>query len=136
MGPGQSKAGDLYVIVGFQDHLLFKRKENDILMELPVSFVDALLGTKIEVPTLTGKAVLTIPPGTHPGQIFRLKGKGFPDIGGYAPGDMLIKIVVDVPNSVSEEERQALEKLRKTSSTSPLVAEYQDKIKRLLSQRS
>ncbi|MBX3020443.1 MAG: DnaJ domain-containing protein [Bdellovibrionales bacterium] len=136
-GPaGNGKPGDLYVIVNFQDHPLFKRKDNDVLMELPVSFVDALLGTQLEVPTLTGKAMLSIPSGTHPGQIFRLKGKGFPDIGGYAPGDMLIKIIVDVPNKVSEEERQALEKLRKSSSTSPLVSEFRDKMKRLLQQRS
>lgn len=134
--PGSAKPGDLYVIINFQDHPLFKRKDNDVLMEMPVSFVDALLGTQLEVPTLTGKAMLTIPPGTHPGQIFRLKGKGFPDIGGYAPGDMLIKIVVDVPSTVSEEERQALEKLRKTSSTSPLVTEFRDKMKKLLAQRS
>ena len=136
-GPGGAgKAGDLYVIVNFQDHALFKRKENDVLMELPVSFVDALLGTQIEVPTLTGKAMLNVPPGTHPGQIFRLKGKGFPDIGGYSPGDMLIKVVVDVPSSVTEDERQLLEKLRKTSASSPLVTEYRDKMKRLLQQRS
>jgi molecular chaperone DnaJ len=133
---GSGKPGDLYVIIGFQDHLLFKRKDNDVLMELPVSFVDALLGTSIEVPTLTGKAALSIPSGTHPGQIFRLKGKGFPDIGGYAPGDMLIKVVIDVPNTVNEEERQALEKLRKSSSNSPLVTEFRDKMKRLLTQRS
>lgn len=136
-GPaGQAKPGDLYVIVNFQEHPLFKRKDNDVLMELPVSFVDALLGMQIEVPTLTGKAMLNIPTGTHPGQIFRLKGKGFPDIGGYAPGDMLIKIIVDVPSKVTEEERQALEKLRKTSSASPLVSEFRDKMKRLLQQRS
>lgn len=133
---GGTKPGDLYVIIGFQDHPLFKRKDNDVLMELPISFVDALLGTQIEVPTLTGKAMLSVPPGTHPGQIFRLKGKGFPDIGGYASGDMLIKVIVDVPNNVTDEERQALEKLRKTSSNSPLVAEFRDKMKRLLAQRS
>ena len=133
---GNAKPGDLYVIVNFQDHPLFKRKDNDVLMELPISFVDALLGVQMELPTLTGKAVLSIPAGTHPGQIFRLKGKGFPDIGGYAAGDMLIKIIVDVPSQVSEEERQALEKLRKSSSTSPLVSEFRDKMKRLLQQRS
>ncbi len=130
-----SKPGDLYVIVGFQDHILFKRKDNDVLMELPVSFVDALLGTSMEVPTLTGKASLNIPGGTHPGQIFRLKGKGFPDIGGYAPGDMLVKVVVDIPNTVSEEERAALEKLRKPANASPLVNEFKDKMKRLLQSR-
>lgn len=132
---GSAKPGDLYVIVNFHDHPLFKRKENDILMELPISFVDALLGTHLEVPTLTGKAVLNIPPGTHPGQIFRLKGKGFPDIGGYAPGDMLIKIIVDVPSTVTPEDREALERLRKSSSTTPLVTEFKDKMKRLLQQR-
>jgi molecular chaperone DnaJ len=132
---GTSKPGDLYVIVNFHEHALFKRKENDILMELPISFVDALLGTHLEVPTLTGKAMLTIPSATHPGQIFRLKGKGFPDIGGYAPGDMLIKIVVDVPNSITSEDREALERLRKSSSNTPLVSEFRDKMKRLLQQR-
>lgn len=134
--PSGGKPGDLYVIVNFQDHPLFKRKDNDVLLELPISFVDALLGVQIEVPTLTGKAMLNIPAGTHPGQIFRLKGKGFPDIGGYAPGDMLIKIVVDVPNNITAEDREALEKLRKTSSNTPLVTEFRDKMKRLLSQRS
>lgn len=132
---GNSKPGDLYVIVNFHDHALFKRKENDVLMELPVSFVDALLGTHLEVPTLTGKAMLTIPAGTHPGQVFRLKGKGFPDIGGYAPGDMLIKIVVDVPSQVTAEDREALERLRKSSSHTPLVNEFRDKMNRLLKQR-
>lgn len=133
---GNTKPGDLYVIVNFQDHILFKRKDNDVLMELPVSFVDALLGTSVEVPTLTGKASLNIPPGTHPGQIFRLKGKGFPDIGGYAPGDMLVKVVVDVPSSVTDEERQALEKLRKGAAASPQVSEFKEKMKRLLQSRS
>ena len=132
-GPG--KPGDLYVIIGFQDHPLFKRKDNDILLELPISFADALLGTQVEVPTLTGKASLTTPPGTHPGQIFRLKGKGFPDMGGYAPGDMLIKIVVDVPSSVSDEDRQLIERLRKSALASPLVTEFRDKLKRLMQQR-
>jgi molecular chaperone DnaJ len=133
---GSGKAGDLYVIVNFQEHPLFKRKENDVLLELPISFVDALLGTQTEVPTLTGKAVLNIPAGTHPGQIFRLKGKGFPDIGGYAPGDMLIRILIDVPNTVTEEERQLLEKLRKASNNSPLVNEFREKMKRIIQQRT
>lgn len=134
--PGAGKPGDLYVIIGFQDHVLFRRKDNDVLMDLPVSFVDALLGTQVEVPTLTGKAALGIPAGTHPGQVFRLKGKGFPDIGGYAPGDMLIRITVDVPNSVSEEERRALETLRKSAGQSPLVNEFKEKMKRLMQQRN
>lgn len=133
--PPGGKPGDLYVIVNFHEHPLFKRRDNDVLLELPISFIDALLGTEVEVPTLTGKAMLNVPANTHPGQIFRLKGKGFPDVGGYSPGDMLVKIVVDIPNNISEEERQALEKLRKTSSQTPLVNEFRDKMKRLMQQR-
>lgn len=132
---GANKSGDLYVIIQFQDHPLFKRKENDVLMELPVSFVDALLGTKVEIPILSGKAQLTIPPGTHTGQMFRLKGKGFPDIGGYAPGDMLVKILIDVPNDLNEEEKQSLEKLRKAAGKSPLVSEFKERMQNLLKQR-
>lgn len=132
---GQGKAGDLYVIINFHEHLLFKRKENDALMELPISFVDAMLGAQLEVPTLTGKAQLSVPAGTHPGQIFRLKGKGFPDIGGYAAGDLLIKIIVDVPSELSPEDRAHLEKLRKSSGQSPLVTEFRDRMKRVITQR-
>jgi molecular chaperone DnaJ len=135
LSPGASKPGDLYVIIQFQEHSLFKRKENDVLMELPVSFVDALLGTKVEIPTLSGKAHLTIPAGAHPGQVFRLKGKGFPDIGGYAPGDMLVRIVIDVPSELTEDERQTLEKLRKTALRAPLVSEFKDRMHNLFKQR-
>jgi len=133
---GSTKAGDLYVIIHFHDHTLFQRRENDVLMELPISFADALLGVQQEVPTLTGKAMLNIPAGTHPGQIFRLKGKGFPDVGSPTPGDMLVKIVVDVPNSISEEDRQALERMRKSANPSPLVTEFRDRMKKLFQQRN
>lgn len=136
MPPGAQKAGDLYVIVHFHEHPLFKRKDNDVLLEAPVSFVDALLGTQIEIPTLTGRANLTIPAGTHPGQVFRLKGKGFPDIGGYAPGDMLVKILIDIPSELTEDERRALEKLRQLGQKSPLVNEFKEKIKKLFKSRS
>ena len=135
LAPGASKAGDLYVIIQFQDHPIFKRKDNDVLMELPVSFIDALLGTKIEIPILAGKAQLNIPPGTHTGQIFRLKGKGFPDIGGYAPGDMLVKIIIDVPSDLTDEERQAIEKLRKVGARSPMVNSFRERMQNLLKQR-
>ncbi|MFW1549759.1 DnaJ C-terminal domain-containing protein, partial [Vibrio parahaemolyticus] len=85
--------------------------------------------------TLTGKAQLSIPAGTHPGQMFRLKGKGFPDIGGYAPGDMLVKIVIDIPSSLSEDEKAALEKLRKVALKSPLVNDFKDRFATLMKQR-
>lgn len=132
---GTSKPGDLYVIIQFQPHALFKRRDNDVLMELPISFVDALLGTSISIPTLTGKANLNLPAGTHPGQVFRLKGKGFPDIGGYAPGDMLVKVIVDIPNELNESERRALEALRTAGEQSPLVKNYKERVQKLFQSR-
>ena len=74
--------GDLYVIVNIQEHALFRRVENDIHMDLPLGFAEAISGTSVEIPTLTGKASLKIPPGTHSGQLFRLKGKGFAPVAG------------------------------------------------------
>jgi molecular chaperone DnaJ len=134
-GAGNSKPGDLYVIVQFQPHPLFKRRDNDVLLELPISFVDALLGTSISIPTLTGKAQLAIPIGTHPGQVFRLKGKGFPDIGGYAPGDMLVKVVIDIPSELNDKERKALESLRAAGENSPLVKSYRERVQKLFQNR-
>lgn len=133
---GSSGAGDLYVIVNFADHPLFKRKENDVHMDLPISFVDAMLGTTSEIPTLSGKASVHIPAGTHPGQILRLKGKGFPEVGGYGAGDMLIRIVVDIPKELTEDERRQIQKLSALTEKTPLVTEFREKMKKLLRSRS
>lgn len=133
---GASAPGDLFVIVNFLEHPLFRRKENDVLLDLPITFADAVLGTSAEIPTLTGKAALTIPPGTHPGQIFRLKGKGFVDVSGYGAGDMLIKVIVDVPQDLTEEERRQIKALGSLSERTPLVMEFRDKVKKLTRSRS
>lgn len=127
--------GDLYVIVNLQDHPLFRREENHIHMDLPISFVEAVLGTKIEIPTLLGKASLRVPPGTHPGQLFRLKNKGFPDIGGYGNGDMLVKVIVDIPQDLTEEDKKAIGQMTHLTQKSPLVAELQKNIRKVLQSR-
>lgn len=132
---GGGKPGDLYVIVNFQQHPLFRRKENDVLLEVPLSFVDAILGTSVDIPTLSGKAHLKIPPGTHPGQVFRLKSKGFPEVGGYGSGDMLVKVIIDVPKNLSADQLSAVESLRETSKESPLVQEFEMKMQQLLKAR-
>lgn len=130
-----SSIGDLYVIIGFQEHLLFRRKENDIYMDLPISFVDAMVGTTLEIPTLTGVAQLRIPGGTHPSQVFRLKGKGFPEMGGYGAGDMLIKIIVDIPNHLTDDEKRIIQGLQGSAAKAPLVTEFAEKAARLLKAR-
>lgn len=128
-------AGDLFVIVNIQEHPLFKREDDDVLLDLPISYLDAILGTSAEVPTLTGKVALKIPPGTNTGQTFRLKGKGFPKTGGFGSGDMLIHILVDTPHELSGKQRELLEELAKQAQTTPLVKAFQDKVQQLTRNR-
>ncbi|NUN04490.1 MAG: DnaJ domain-containing protein [Bdellovibrio sp.] len=133
--PGGGTPGDLYVIINIQDHPLFKRQENDVTLDLPISYTDAILGTNVEVPTLTGKAMIRIPPGTHTGQSFRLKGKGFSKIGGFGSGDMLVRILVDTPHTLSARQKEIMEELAKSAETTPLVKAYQEKVSHLMRNR-
>jgi len=125
-------AGDLYVIIQIQDHALFRREENDILMDLPITYTDALLGTEVEIPTVTGKAMIRVPPGTHSGQTFRLRGKGFPKVGGFGSGDMLVKVLIDIPESLSREQKDLIEQLAKKGAETPLVKLFNEKKEQLL----
>jgi molecular chaperone DnaJ len=128
-------AGDLYVIISVQEHQLFKRNENDVTLDLPITYTDAILGTSIEVPTLTGKAMIRIPAGTHTGQTFRLKGKGFPKVGGFGSGDMLVKILVDTPSHLSSRQKEIIEELAKSGEATPLVKSFQEKVSHLMRTR-
>lgn len=124
--------GDLYVIINIQEHALFKRVENDVHMDLPLSYPDAVLGTSVEIPTLTGKASLKIPAGTPSGQIFRLKGKGFAAVGSSGSGDMLVRVVIDVPRDLTDEQRESIRKLGASLRPSPLIKAYHEKVDRIL----
>ncbi len=122
-GAGGAPSGDLYVIVNILDHVLFQRRNQDISYDLPISFVDAILGTSIEVPTLTGKIALKIPPGTTSGRIFRIKGKGLKDLHNQQNGDLLIRIMIDVPQQVDGDIRRQLQEWRdKFSDTAQIEA--------------
>lgn len=132
VSPNGGAPGDLFVIIKVQDHPLFKRQESDITMDLPVTYTDAILGTSVEIPTLTGKAVIRIPPGTHTGQTFRLKGKGFPKIGGFGSGDMLVRLIVDTPEKISNRQKELLEELSKAGEETPLVKAYKDKVANIM----
>lgn len=127
--------GDLYVVIDILPHPLFKRIDNDLHMDLPISFVDAILGTNVEIPTLTGKANLKVPAGTQAGQSFRLKGKGFSDLKGLNTGDMLIKVVVDTAKNLNSKEKEALKKLSDLAQKAPLVQEFNAKMKQILNAR-
>jgi molecular chaperone DnaJ len=76
---------------------------------------------------LSGKAVIRIPPGTHTGQTFRLKGKGFPKIGGFGSGDMMVRLIVDTPERISNRQKELLEELSKAGDETPLVKAFKEK---------
>lgn len=133
--PSSGEAGDLYVIVSLQDHALFKREEYDVILDLPVSYTDAILGSTSEIPTLFGKAEIKIPAGTHTGQTFRLKGKGFLKLGSTGSGDMLVRVIVDTPLNVNSRQKEILEELQRFKESTPLVKSYQEKLDNLLRNR-
>jgi molecular chaperone DnaJ len=98
-------AGDLYVFLNVKHHEIFSRDGDDLLCEIPVSFVQAALGSEIEVPTLEGRATVRIPAGTQPGTLLRLKGRGVKNLQGYGQGDLHVRVQVEVPahlNSVQK----------------------------------
>jgi len=114
--PGQGEAGvrgappgDLYIVIHLKAHPVFERHDNDLYCEMPISFVKATLGGALEVPTLDGKLSIKIPAGTPSGKIFRLKGKGVPDLRSAAAGDLNVRVYVEVPKKLNSEQRQRLE---------------------------
>ena len=100
--------GDLDVNIFIKPHQKFVREGLDILSEEKVNLIQAILGDTIEVETLDKKVKLTIPAGTQPNTVFRLKGQGIPHVHGYAQGDMLVTVVVDVPTKLNSKQKVAL----------------------------
>ena len=100
--------GDLYVFLQVEDHEFFARTGDDIVCRVPISFLHAILGGTIEVPTLQGTEKLKIPKGTQNGKIFRLKGKGIAHIRGYGRGDQIIEIYVQIPTELTKKQEELL----------------------------
>jgi len=101
--------GDLYVVVHVREHKIFQREADDLYCEVPIPFSVAALGGEIEVPTLQGKAQLKVPAGTQSGQVFRLRGKGILNVNGRERGDLLARLIVEVPSRLNPEQRRKLE---------------------------
>ncbi len=110
-----SEAGDLYIVVHVKDHEVFERQGDDLYCEMPIKFTLATLGGTVHVPTMEGKASLKIPTGTQSGTTFRLKGRGMPHLRGGAHGDQLIRVQVEVPTSLSAEQKKILEEFARVS---------------------
>ena len=102
-------AGDLYVVIHIKEHAIFQREEDNLYCEVPISFTLASLGGEIAVPTLEGKATLKVPAGTQSGQVFKLRGKGVVNVNQRDRGDLLARLLVEVPTRLNSEQRQKLE---------------------------
>jgi molecular chaperone DnaJ len=102
-------SGDLYVVLHVEPHDIFQRDGTDLFCSVPISFARAALGGEVKVPTLDGSAVLKVPAGTPSGKIFRLRGKGLPEVHGRSVGDLQVKLYVEVPTRLNAEQRGHLQ---------------------------
>jgi molecular chaperone DnaJ len=100
--------GDLYIYVHVEPHDFFKRQNNDIYCQIPISFVQAALGDSIEVPTLNSTKTLEIPKGTQPGDIFRFREVGFPSLRERGRGDQIIQVLVKTPTGLNKKQEKLL----------------------------
>lgn len=111
--------GDLLIVIEEEEDKLLKRDGNNVMYDLYISFIDATLGTSVEVPTIEGKVKIKIEPGTQSGKILRLKGKGIRDINGYGKGDQLIHVNIWTPQQLTKDEKEKLESLRDSANFIP-----------------
>lgn len=118
-GPMGGAPGDLIILIEEKPHDELKRQGQDVVYPLYLNFADATLGTSLEVPTLTGKAKIKVPPGTQSGKIFRLRGKGIPALNGYGSGDQLIDVNIWTPRNLTSRERELLDELRNSENFAP-----------------
>lgn len=121
-GPKGASPGDLYIITNVSPHRVFTRKGDNIHCIVPITLPEAALGAKIEVPTVSGKAQLRIPPGTQSGQVFRLREKGAPSLRGSTRGDQYVEVKVVLPKIIDEDSKSLLREFAKRNPENPRVA--------------
>ena len=131
-GAAGGSAGDLYIVITVREHDLFERQGDDLFCEIPIKFTLAALGGTIEVPTLSGKATLKIPPATQSGTTFRLRDKGMPSLRGGRQGDQLVRVHVEVPSALTAEQRKILEEFARVSgdASEPISRTFFEKAKK------
>jgi len=131
-GSRSASSGDLYLFINVYSHDLFKRSDENLFFEYPISIADAALGTSLEIPTIDGgKAKIKIPSGTQSGKQFRLKGKGMPYMRGSGNGDLYVQVNTEVPVSLNREQKELLEKFRKIENekSNPSIKKFFQKAK-------
>jgi molecular chaperone DnaJ len=117
--PGGGSAGDLLILIEEKEDEVLVREGNNVVYDLYISFIDAAIGTSVEVPTINSKARIKIEPGTQSGKVLRLRGKGIKDINGYGAGDQLIHVNVWTPKNLSPDEKEKLESMRESTNFIP-----------------
>ena len=131
-GIAGGEAGDLYVVMALREHPLFERDGTDLHLEVPVAFVQAVLGAEIEVPTLDGKVQLQIPEGTQSGRVLRLRGKGLPPLQPRLDptqlkkmrGDLYVRVFVEVPTKLNARQRELLEEFAPAKGSFPIPSPW------------
>ncbi len=126
--------GDLYLEVKVKPHPYFRRKGDDVILQISVNMAQAALGAEVQVPTLDGEATLSIPPGTQPGQVFRLPGKGIPHLRRNGRGDQIVVVDVEIPTRLNARQRELLEELAASLGTEvkPKSRSWVDRLRDLL----
>ena len=112
-GEAGAAMGDLYIFVSVKENDIFQRDGSDLYIEVPITFSQATMGDKIEIPTVTGKADLKVPAGTQPETLLRMKGKGLPRLRQYGHGDQYVKITIDVPKKLNKKQKELLKSFDK-----------------------
>ncbi|MFL7814226.1 MAG: molecular chaperone DnaJ [Anaerolineales bacterium] len=133
-GDNNGPPGDLYLLIRVRPHKFFRRRDNDILLDLNVNIAQATLGAEVKVPTVDGDVMLKIPPGTQPGKIIRMRGKGVPHLRSSSRGDQLVIVSVTIPTRLDDEERELFEKLAEKMDSEVLPQErgFLDRLKSVL----
>lgn len=114
-GRNDGPAGDLNVTVSVRPDPLFERDGYNVLCEVPLTFTQAALGDEVVVPTIDGKVKYTVPEGTQPGTVFRLRNKGIPYVNGRGRGDQYVTVVLEVPKNLNQKQKQALKEFEKVT---------------------
>ncbi|MCC7192417.1 MAG: molecular chaperone DnaJ [Phycisphaeraceae bacterium] len=130
-GIGGGPQGDLHVVIHVQEHKLFTREDDHLVLKMPVSFTQAALGATVKVPTLNDETELTIKPGTQHGELFRLQGKGLPNLRSGRKGDLAVVLLVEIPKKLSDRQEQLLREFAETENAEvlPHSKKFWDKIK-------
>ncbi|MFB3897466.1 MAG: molecular chaperone DnaJ [bacterium] len=129
--PGGGQPGDLYVLINVKPHPVFERHENELVCQVPISFTQAVIGAEIQVPTLDGKVSMKVPAGTPSHKVFRLRGKGIPDLHGQGIGDLHVQVTVEVPTKLTAKQKEILIEFAKSrgENLDSLSKGFLDKVK-------